>query len=224
MIEFYSRKLNEKEKVYLKKQTDARIKFIKETQQYLMKYLPLFVLIYLIGTSVFFYLLAIKIDSIILFLSGICFIVGTFLLPMIMLNCVTGKRKIEELITKYNDALEENKVKVIHCQSERMLEFEEFEDEGAEYLFQVETGRIFHLFGQEYYETGKFPNSDFELAAIIGKDGYMVDFYINCLGQKLKPERTISAEKKGKYANALCELPELFDGSIDNIDNILNSK
>jgi hypothetical protein len=54
----------------------------------------------------------------------------------------------------------------ITCRPRRIIEREEFEDEGALWIFDGGEGRYLALCGQDYYETPRFPSSHFEV--IIG--------------------------------------------------------
>ena len=77
-----------------------------------------------------------------------------------------------------------------------------------------------YLGGQQYYPTSKFPNTDFEVVEILGKENIPVTFDTYCYGQKLKPKRIIEKEVKLKMLNSF-HYPENFDiihGTIEGIE------
>lgn len=51
----------------------------------------------------------------------------------------------------------------IKCSPTRIIEREEFEDEGAFWIFDGGDGSYLALCGQEYYESRRFPSSLFEI-------------------------------------------------------------
>lgn len=51
----------------------------------------------------------------------------------------------------------------ITCSPTRIFEREEFEDEGAAWIFDGGNGRYLALCGQDYYETPRFPSANFEI-------------------------------------------------------------
>jgi len=119
-------------------------------------------------------------------------------------------------------ALEVNRVHVTHCQSSEMVEAEELEDEGAEYFFQVESGKILCLCGQQYYATRRFPNADFELVEI-WTDDHPVSWTIVCHGAKLTPTRTISKADKERLlrSEGYPKDMEVIDGRLDQLEEII---
>ena len=128
----------------------------------------------------------------------------------------------QKQLSNIEAAIARNEARVVHCQSNAMVYFEEIEDEGADYCFQVEDSRLLFISGQEFYETTRFPNTDFELVTAVGNNRYQVLFHIYCHGQKLKPLRVIPADVKKKLA-----LPEhltVVEGSLDHLEQLLAVK
>lgn len=64
---------------------------------------------------------------------------------------------------KILEELETGQVRVISCQPSRIIEREEFEDEGAFWIFDGGDGRYLAICGQDYHETPRFPSADFEV-------------------------------------------------------------
>lgn len=120
----------------------------------------------------------------------------------------------------FQEALLKDKARILHCKTTDMVELTEIEDEGAGYFFQVEADKVLYLGGQQYYPTSKFPNTDFEVVEILGKENVPVTFDIYCHGQKLKPKRIIEKEIKFKMLDG-SHFPEDFDiiyGTLEGIE------
>lgn len=61
------------------------------------------------------------------------------------------------------EELESGLAHAITCHPSRIIEREEFEDEGALWIFDGGDGRYLAICGQDYYETPRFPSSHFEV-------------------------------------------------------------
>jgi len=61
------------------------------------------------------------------------------------------------------EELEGGQAHSIVCRPSRIIEREEFEDEGALWIFDGGDGRYLAICGQDYYETPRFPSSHFEV-------------------------------------------------------------
>ena len=223
MIEYTERKLNDDDIKYINKKyklQEKRLIFINEK---VMKYLPFYSALFTICAIVFFMLLYKKIDNFFLLLTGTFFIFSPFVIYRLIKTFIKNTLLQDKLHQIVDDILEKDTAKVIHCSSSKMIEFEEIEDEGAQYLFQVEENKIFHISGQEFYETSFFPSNDFELITIMGPGkNQILDFHIHCIGHKLSPIMTVPRDVKKEYVDKICELPEIIDGNIENLDSVMN--
>jgi len=119
----------------------------------------------------------------------------------------------------YDAAIAHNEIHVTHIQSHSMVEFEEEEDEGACYAFQLDGRRIVIVCGQDYYPSAKFPNSDFSLIEIRAVDGTPLEGWIEKRGKKLTPVRKISAKTKRNLA--LPSHLEVMAGHLDRLEELL---
>ena len=121
----------------------------------------------------------------------------------------------------FESALRRNEAHVTRIQSNAMVEFEEEEDEGACYAFQLDKRQIVFVSGQDFYPSAKFPNTDFSLVDIHSDDGKLVESFIEKNGSKLKPLRKIPARQKSgmKIPDNL----ETIEGDLDKIEQILSS-
>ena len=130
-----------------------------------------------------------------------------------------GRRLMVSQIPALENALRTNRARVIRVQSERVVEFEEGEDEGACYAFEHDAARVVFIVGQEFYEDDDFPNSDFSLIEILGGRGTPVDIWLEKTGRKLTPDRVVPANVKWTL-----ELPEhlaVVDVLLDRVEELL---
>jgi hypothetical protein len=124
--------------------------------------------------------------------------VGTFLFVSVCLSTIRQDKQNRVMISILSDALQYGTVVEETIKSDRMIEVQELEDEGACYLFEVEDKKLLLLFGQEYYPGTKFPSTDFSLIQILDSKKNPVEFFIEKHGEKLKPYRTIPAKDRLK--------------------------
>jgi hypothetical protein len=117
------------------------------------------------------------------------------------------------------DAVARDKADIVRIQSSAMVEFEEIEDEGACYAFQVEDRLIVFVEGQDFYSSAKFPNTDFSLVHLHDPRGKLVEMLIAKHGAKAAPVRTIPAATKSKLT--LPDHLETIEGRLDDLENLL---
>jgi hypothetical protein len=90
---------------------------------------------------------------------------GTF--ALMRFSGYRERRKLRPHMLEYRrklaEELESGQVHTITCRPSRIFEREEFEDEGALWIFDGGEGRYLAICGQEYYETPRFPSSHFEV-------------------------------------------------------------
>lgn len=99
-------------------------------------------------------------------------------------------------VVTLEDARRADKARVIRVQSSRVIEFEEEEDEGACYAFELGPAASVFVVGQEFYEDEQFPNADFSIVEILGTSGHPVDSVVITNGQKLSPVRVVPVAVK----------------------------
>jgi hypothetical protein len=129
------------------------------------------------------------------------------------------RRLMRGQIPILEDALDANRARDIVIRSERVVEFEEEEDEGACYAFDRDGASAIFVIGQEFYEDDDFPNSDFSMTELLGRNGQPVDWLLTKRGRKLTPERVVPASIK----NAL-ELPdhlEIVAAPLERVESAL---
>ena len=89
-------------------------------------------------------------------------------------------------IARATVCLESGSIEVTRCQPLAYVEFEEYEDEGEHYVFDVGEGTLLFLGGQDWYPTKQFPSTDFEISES------HEELHEN-LGGKMEPVRTVPA-------------------------------
>ncbi|HET9196538.1 MAG TPA: hypothetical protein VFO21_26870 [Vicinamibacterales bacterium] len=90
-------------------------------------------------------------------------------------------------------ALTANAAEVHDVRARAFVEFEEEEDEGACYAFEIEGPRLVFVSGQEFYSSARFPSLDFSLVYVLDEAGRTVDMLIDKRGARAKPAFTIPA-------------------------------
>ena len=129
------------------------------------------------------------------------------------------RRLMRGQIPILEDGLRTNRARELRLRSERVVEFEEEEDEGACYAFDRDGSSTIFIVGQEFYEDDDFPNSDFSMIEILGGSGRAVDVLVAKRGRKLAPERVIPAHIKNQL-----EIPEhlaVIDAPLEGIESAL---
>jgi len=133
---------------------------------------------------------------------------------------IPESRRLAFELRKLETAVLRNQGIVVEIRSNQMVEFEEIEDEGACYAFDLGNGRIRFVSGQDYYPSARFPNSDFALVHIVSAEGELLEHIVSKYGKKLKPLRTVSAEVKSRLT-----IPEdlaIVQGTLDDLERLLS--
>ncbi len=105
--------------------------------------------------------------------------------------------------------------------STRYAEFEEYEDEGACWAFDLGSGRIVFVTGQEFYPAPGFPSLDFSLVDAVDDNSQVVDSWIEKRGEAVAPDRVIPREVKLRL-----DIPEhlaVIRGDLDDLEEALTS-
>ena len=127
---------------------------------------------------------------------------------------------IEAMTRDLESALRQNAADVYDIHAHSFAQFEEIEDEGACYAFELDGDRLVFITGQEFYESARFPSLDFSLVYVLDERGRTVDMFIDKRGPKTPPSRTISATSK--QALDIPEHLEMRSGTLDNLETILH--
>ena len=108
-------------------------------------------------------------------------------------------------------ALAANAAEVYDVRARAFVEFEEEEDEGACYGFEIDGPRLVFVSGQEFYPGARFPSLDFSIVYVLDEAGRTMDMLIDKRGARAKPARTIPASKRVERPGHL----EVRAGTID---------
>ncbi len=128
---------------------------------------------------------------------------------------VPERRKLSRRIKEYDDALASGICAERQIKAKRMWEFEEQEDEGACYAFELESGGVAFVVGQDFYAGARFPNSDFSIVEFHSKKGELIDFMVEKRGVKVAAERVIFGREKERL-----DIPENYtflDGTLEQV-------
>jgi hypothetical protein len=123
------------------------------------------------------------------------------------------------LATRLESALKTNAADVYTVKARALVDFEESEDEGACYAFELFDNRLVFITGQEFYESARFPSLDFSLVYVLDEAGQTVELMIEKRGAKVTPARTVPASWKEHI-----ELPEHLEirpGTVDTLEHSL---
>jgi hypothetical protein len=142
-------------------------------------------------------------------------------LPISVWSYLSLRPKLFADVCQVEGALRRNEARVIRIQSQAMVEFEEIEDEGASYAFQLDKHRIVFVSGQDFYPSARFPNTDFSLVSIYGDDNILVEAFIEKQGNKLQPLRTVSSEQKSRMM--IPSHLETIEGDLNRVEQLLAS-
>jgi hypothetical protein len=132
---------------------------------------------------------------------------------------VPGRSGLRRQATALEAVLQHDRAQVFRAQSTRVVEFEEIEDEGACYAFDVGGGRVLFVQGQEFYADDDFPNSDFSLATVLGPGNAIVDEIFTKSGAKLEPERCIARDVKNRLT--IPDHLDIIDADLATIETSL---
>lgn len=112
-----------------------------------------------------------------------------------------------------------NQAEVYEIRSTGFAEFEEVEDEGACYAFELSGPRMAFVNGQQFYPQAKFPSHDFSLVHILDEQGHPVDEVIEKRGSRTEAARTIPAATKLELD--IPEHLEVLDGQLGQLEEVL---
>jgi hypothetical protein len=152
----------------------------------------------------------------------VSFVIGLGIaVPVSLWSYLSLRPKLVANVCQFESALRRNEARAIRIQSEAMVEFEEEEDEGACYAFQLNNPWIVFVSGQDFYPSARFPNTDFSLVSIYGEHEVLVESFVEKHGNKLKPVRMISSEQKSRM-----KIPshlQTMQGDLSHIEHLLAS-
>lgn len=120
---------------------------------------------------------------------------------------------------RLESALGRDEANVFDFEARSFVEFEEIEDEGACYAFDLGPGHIAFVVGQEFYPEARFPSLDFSLVYPLDAVGSEIDMLIEKRGPKAGPLRKIPRHLKKD-----CVIPdhlEVLEGQLSELERLL---
>ena len=147
--------------------------------------------------------------------TGFWLVVGTVILLWSRHDLKKHADVLSQMKKGYESALAHDTAAEYVIESRAFAEFEEFEDEGACYAFEIEGPKVVFVSGQEFYPTSKFPSLDFSLVYILDERGREVEMVIDKRGPKASPERVVPASEK--FDRGLPEHLDVVEGSLNEV-------
>jgi hypothetical protein len=152
-------------------------------------------------------------------ITAFWFVVGGGITLWVRRDMRTGAGALDHVTKGLESGLRRNAADVYDVRASSFVEFEEVEDEGACYVFDVGESQLLVITGQGFYEAARFPSLDFSLVYVLDENDATVDMLIDKRGEKAGPARRIPAAIKQTL-----EIPEHLDvrtGSLDALEQIL---
>ena len=161
-------------------------------------------------------------DAPVLVITGFWVVAGAAIIFWVQKDTGRDRQSFDAMVAALGSALRRNLAEVCDIRSTRFAEFEEVEDEGACYAFELEDGNgIVFLSGQQYYEEARFPSLDFSLVFPLDEAGRTADMLIEKRGPKAVPERVIPASVKDRLA--IPEDLQILPRPLDDIEKRLSA-
>lgn len=156
-----------------------------------------------------------------LIVTGFWAVVGAAILVWTLVSARKEAATFRDMATEYRAALEKNWAVAYDIRSSGFAEFEEVEDEGACYAFQIDGERMVFVSGQRYYPEARFPSHDFSIVHLLDDNGELVDEHIEKRGLPAEPSQFIPA-----FVKVRLDIPDHLDvleGRIEDLETLLRS-
>ena len=148
-------------------------------------------------------------------------VVGAVLALWVARDAKKDALELRSMAQSLQSALRRNAADVYDVQARDFVEFEEIEDEGAAYAFELDDGRVLFIAGQEFYPGAEFPSLDFSLVYFLDESGQTVDMQIEKRGGRASAQRLVPAAIKERL-----EIPEHLEtrpGGIAHLEDHLEA-
>jgi hypothetical protein len=153
--------------------------------------------------------------------TGFWIVAGGAITLWVVRDVGSQSRDVARVVVGLQSALRRNEAEVYDVDATAFAEFEEFEDEGACYAFELTAGGLLFLRGQQFYETARFPSLGFSLVHLLDERGQTVDVVVQKRGPRAAPARIIPASVKPGLE--IPEHMELREGSLGTLDDLVNA-
>lgn len=125
------------------------------------------------------------------------------------------------IVSSMESALRRDEAESFDLVAQAYAEFEEMEDEGACYAFDMGDGRLVFLTGQQFYPSARFPSLDFSVVYPLDENGESADMWVAKRGQGTEPARIVPASVKWDLADRIPQPLEVVKGSLDTVEESL---
>ncbi len=162
-------------------------------------------------------------DAPVLVITAFWLVAGTVIISWVRHSLGADSRTLDAVADGLESALRRNCALVYDIRASGFVLFDEVEDEGACYAFQlIDKSEIIFLSGQEFYEQPRFPSLDFALVFPLDEADRRVDMLIQKHGSKADPRRRIAASVK-RTLNIPEDL-QIVTGALDDVEERLQDK
>lgn len=131
---------------------------------------------------------------------------------------------VRTVTASIESALERGEAASYDIVARAYAEFEEFEDEGACWAFDLGDGRIVFVIGQAYYREDRFPSHDFSIVAPLDESGRPAHEWIEKRGEAVPPARVIPADVKWELADAIPEHLGVVRAELERLEEVLGAR
>jgi len=142
-------------------------------------------------------------------------VAGGVILLWVRRDMRTHARNQDTMVRSFESSLRRNAADVYDVHARAFAEFEEVEDEGACYAFELEGERLLFISGQQFYPEAKFPSLDFSLVYVLDERDQTVDMFVDKRGPRAEPTRTISATVKEEL-----DVPGHLETRVGRLDDL----
>ena len=129
------------------------------------------------------------------------------------------RRAQKAILGSITSARRRDTAEVYDIRARAFAEFEEVEDEGACYAFQLQSDTLVFVAGQQFYPGARFPSLDFSLVHLLDGADRTVDVVIEKRGPRARPSKTIP--RGTKWELDIPEHLEVRSGRLDTLEAIL---
>lgn len=156
-----------------------------------------------------------------LLVTGFWLVLGWVLYVWVRRDMRKETAHLLAMTSSMESALRRDEAESFDILAEAYAEFEEVEDEGACYAFDLGDGRLVFLAGQEFYPSARFPSLDFSIVYPLDEDGGSADMWIEKRGWATEPDRVVPAALKWELAERLPESLEVVSGDLGTLESSL---
>lgn len=130
-----------------------------------------------------------------------------------------GRKKENKVLNELKKIKKEDNIKVISVNANRMIAFEEKDDEGNLFLIEEASGKCFYLWDDEIPEQCGFPRSSFEIYI---DENFVIALgrKVNCTGERIEP---IKVNEKVKWEYFKPDFPEDLRIETKTFDEVVSA-